>query len=398
MKIGNWKEHMKQAKYLDYVILLGLFVMLQVLLAFFVVPKHSLDNVDWYYDVANQMHRAGIFAVWTPYPPLFSVFLYVFSTVFAKWDSFFVAWPVWNAAMVLAIAFLIYKIVQRFSRETALACACGYVLINATINSAITIGLFFDQYDYLPIWMTLASLYLLMRDRPVASALLCGIGAMTKLFPAVFLPVAVLALPKQKRVHYVLFFMFACLIALLPWLITSPGTVRSFYDFYVSRDAWETIWTFPRLQFPPVPSPESFTVPFHADARPYSWLSRLAGVAALGCLWWHSKHKTERVLPRTLFSLLLVLLIFSKGVSSYFIFWVFPLLFIIYRPVSAFLICMALLLVGNIEFAGGTIQTSTYWVTIFGRHVILLGLLIESLFDGSRVHTLGRTYPANSPT
>jgi len=98
-----------------------------------------------------------------------------------------------------------------------------------------------------------------------------------------------------------------------------------------------------------------------------------------------------------LYSLLLVLLIFSKGISSYFMFWVFPSLFIICRPVSAFLICMALLLVGHIEFAGGTIQPSTYWVSIFGRHLIFLGLLIESPFDGSRVH-LGRRCHTSFPT
>ncbi len=324
------------------------------------------------------MRDEGLFAVWTPYPPLFSLFLYGYTTIFSDWDSFFLSWKVLNIVMVLAIGFLIYMIVKRRNREMAFPAAFGYVLINATTTSAITIGFYFDQFDYLPIFIAMASLYMLMIDRPVESAWLCGIGTMTKLFPVMVLPIAVISQDLRKRVWYVLFFALACLIAVLPWLIANPRSLRSSYEFTRSRDAWETIWTWPHINTAVVPLANSLAIPYGDDSNPYSWLIGLAAAATLGCLWWQRKDKTKEIMPKKPLSLVLVLLIFSKGVSSYYIFWIFPL-FVVYKPIHAFVACAVLLLVGNIELVGVDIQPLTYWISIFARHAIFLTLLLLSL-------------------
>lgn len=386
-QIRKWDAHVRQTKYFDYTVLFLAFIALNLLLPLISPPNHTFKNLPWYWRVATQLHEWGLFAIWTPYPPLFSLYIYLLTTFFNEPEVFFLAWKLLNLAMILMIGFLIYQIKVKNER-TALVSAFGYMIINLTLTSAITIGYYFDQYDYLAVLCMMTSLYLLVSNRVSGSAILCGIGTMIKIFPGAILPIALVVLDKpMKQFKYFGFFALACATTVLPWLIANPGALRSFYEFSASRDAWETIWTFPELKFPPIPRPESFVLPFHADANPYPWLNWIAGATGLGYLWWKRNSATEMARPRMLLALLLILLIFSKGISSYYIYWVFPLLFVIYKPLCAFVACGALLLVGAIEFVSSPIEPVTYWISIFARHIIFLGLLIQTSFDWSIAKT-----------
>lgn len=365
----------------QYVWMLIMFLILQISLEFLSESDHFYRNVRWYQRVAEQMHSEGFFEVWTPYPPVFPAFLHIYSGILDSWEGFLLLWKVLNVTLVVAIAFLVYKIVETRSRKTALVSAVGYLLVNATWTSAITVGLFFDQYDYLPVLFMMVSLYLLMEEKIIPSALACGIATMTKLFPAVILPVALITLNKRDRVRYLLFFALACFVVVLPFLVVDVEPLLSFYRFTATRDGWETVWTFPDIKFPPPVPPESLATPFESNTQAYQWLTWIMAASALGYLWWQSKVQSETSAPKRVLVLLLIYLIFSKGVSSYHVFWIFPLLFVVYRPVYAFAICSAFLLVGNTEFANAAIKPPTFWLSIFLRHAMFVALLIHQLVD-----------------
>lgn len=106
---------------------------------------------------------------------------------------------------------------------------------------AITIGYYFDQCDYIPILLLMASVAALEADRPLRSALCCALGALAKIFPAVVLPVAILSFGRLWRMQYLLVFAALVLAVTVTWLVAAPESLQSFLHFVVARPSWETI-------------------------------------------------------------------------------------------------------------------------------------------------------------
>ena len=145
---------------------------------------------------------------------------------------------------------------------------------------------------------------------------------------------------------------------------------------------------FPHMRFPPIPKPEDLAKPFGPHTPRYSWLLWLTVASALGYVGWQGKDRTERNMSGTVLSLLLILLIFSKGVSSYYMFWIFPLLFVVYDPLPAFALCALFLVIGNLEFLHASFHPSTYWASIFARHTLFVGLLLHQILREVRTARL----------
>lgn len=360
-------------------LIVAVFVGMQWFLGIFARVDHTYGNVRWYIDVAQQMHERGFFNVWTPYPPVFPVVLYLTTSVFRTAASFLLFWKILNIGLVGGIGFYVYKILAIHDRDRALFAAAAYVLINATWNSRLTIGLFMDQFEYLPILLVMISVYLLMRGRLAYAAVVTGIGAMTKLFPGVIVLVALFGLNRKQKIRYMAIFVVTCIVIVSPYFVGGTQPLRSWYEFSASRGGWETVWTYPKIKFPPIPKPILLTVPFTHDARPYTWLGWLTAASMLCYLWLRRRKRSDLRFAREALCLILLLLIFSKGVSSYFIFWIFPLLFVRYRPVKAFLICVAFMLVANIEFF-----TDTYWISIWTRHIMFILLFAHQALSSAR--------------
>jgi hypothetical protein len=359
--------------------MVGLFLVMQWFLGLFARVDHSYGNVRWYLDVARKMHGGGFFNVWTPYPPVFPILLYLTTSILMAYSGFLLFWQSLNVALVAGVALCIYKMLFTRDRHRALLAATGYVLINATWNSRLTIGLFVDQFEYIPIFLVMLSMYLLMRNRLVWSAVVAGIGAMTKLFPAVILLLALFSLERKHKIRYTAVFALTCIVIISPYLIGGTQPLRSWFEFSAARGGWETIWTYPQIKFPPIPNPRQLTVPFTSDARPYGWLAWLTAASMLAYLWWQRRTASRMLFARKTLCLLLLLLIFSKGVSSYFIFWIFPLLFVCYRPMLAFIVCVVFMLVANIEFF-----VDTYWISIWTRHAIFVALFVHQALHSQK--------------
>lgn len=367
------------------VIMVVIFVFLQKLLGAFAKADHTYGNVRWYFDVGSAMHARGFFNVWTPYPPVFPGLLYLLAAFQKTIEGFINFYKVLNVMGIGLIAYLIYRLLDREGVERALPAALGFVLINATWASHLTIGLYMDQFDYLPILLMLLSLYFLMKDRAKLSAVFCGIGVMTKMFPGVVLLIALFALERRRKIIYLVTFAVVCVAILLPYLIRDTEPLVSWYNFTASRDGWETVWHYPRVKFPPIPNPGLLITPFRNGARPYAWLAWLGAAAMLIYMVWRRRMggRAETSFAREALCLLLLFLIFSKGVSSYFVFWLFPLLFVCYKPLPAFILCGLFILLANTEFF-----VDTHWYSIWIRHVLFIAILISQIAGEYRAGVL----------
>jgi len=374
-------------------IMVVVFVFLQRLLGAFARADHTYGNLRWYFDVGAAMHERGFFSVWTPYPPVFPGLLYMLSAFQKEVAGFINFWKILNLVGLALIAHLVYRLLEKRGAERALPAALGFALINATWASRLTIGLYMDQFDYLPILLMLASLYFLMREKTRLSAVFCGIGVMTKMFPGVVLLIALFTLERRKKMVYLITIAVVCVAILVPYLIRDTEPLVSWYDFTASRDGWETIWHYPTVKFPPIPNPQLLVEPYRNDARPYAWLTWLSALSMLGYMVWQraGRARISASMPQQALCLLLLFLIFSKGVSSYFVFWAFPLLFICYRPLPAFILSSLFILVANTEFF-----VDTHWYSIWIRHGIFAGLLLGQL--ASQYRTRSPAAPTGQPS
>jgi hypothetical protein len=206
---------------------------------------------------------------------------------------------------------------------------------------------------------------------------------MTKMFPGAILLIALFMLDKRRKIVSFITFAVVCGAILLPYLIYDTEPLVSWYNFTASRDGWETVWHYPEVKFPPIPNPKLLVEPFRSDARPYAWLTWLTALSMLIYMVWQRKGpgRGSTPLPQQALCLLLLLLIFSKGVSSYFIFWLFPLLFVCYKPLPAFILSGFFILVANTEFF-----VDTHWYSIWIRHGIFIGLLLGQVATQYRAH------------
>src|SRR5712692_8633742 len=99
-QIADRLDWFKPAK--PYIVLLVFFAILQFTLPLIAEPDHSFKNLSWYYSITQQLNNVGLFGLWTPYPPLFSLLLYFFGANVGDLQSFSLAWQITNIVLVLA--------------------------------------------------------------------------------------------------------------------------------------------------------------------------------------------------------------------------------------------------------------------------------------------------------
>jgi hypothetical protein len=416
-------------------------------------------NIWWWTALSTLAAERGFFNVWTPYPPVFAVCHYWMVKVFgadtgllarhffegdhgaeavAAYDQTFatmkLVWSVFNAAFLAGQAILIHRMARwRLSRQESLLAAGAFVLFNLSWRSQIVIGLACDQFDYLPSFLFLLGIVLLVEGRPTDSALAIGIGAMAKVYPGLLVPLAWSHLGTIRRsLRYTATVLAVCLVIAAPFLYVNPAVFLATYQSTGSRPGWESVWTFPDKAFPHMPAPQSMVGQFDTpipevavflkngqhfsgsvmeedDQRfvlelpdgeqakiskmdilyvrwmravelKYRILMLVTLMALLALAWVFRKALQQREsLLRGAFLSVLVMLFFSKGISSYFLLWFFPFLFILYRPLAACVLFSLFLLVGNLEFVGGAPDWPCYWPSIFLRQALLLAVALDQM-------------------
>lgn len=375
-------------------------------------------NVKWWLALGALMAREGPWVVWTPYPPVFPLLhLALFGAMGfdadTLWRHFFlrdaavaghaaeairsaqVMWCCMNAMLLCAIAWLVARLAEAArGRAEAWVAGGAYLLMSQSYASRVLTGVVSDQFDYLPCAMFLFALLALVRDAGASSAAAAAVGTATKLFPVVLAPLACMRLPTWRaRTTYVGAFTAVSTILWLPLLTGGQRPVQSFLRFTGDRGAWESVWIFPRRSLPPWPSSQEmlglFDRPYPPSGAVLSsaggsaddlgpWLT-LATMVAMGAVFAFARNRlrTPHDVVRAALLLLLSLLFFTKGFSSYFVQWFVPLLFVVYRAEVAALWFGAFLVVGNLEFVGDPASWPMYWPSLFLRHALLFALAVD---------------------
>jgi hypothetical protein len=465
--------------------IVALFALLQVVLWAIGALPGSQANVWWWTALSTLADRNGFFNVWTPYPPVFTIFHYVVTKLFvgdtevlaryffegdssadavAAYQHSFVVmkrvWVVFNAVFIAAQGWLVYRLVQLLQESgirdqdseerrdsedshtptlphshtptpvSPLLAAGAFVLFNLTWRSQIVIGLGCDQFDYFPSFFYLLGLWLLVENKPRGAAVITAVGALIKIYPGLLVPLAWAKEGQPKRaVIYTIIVVVLCLAAAAPFLFVNADIFMTTYQWSGTRPGWESVWIYPEKAFPPMPVPGTMVGLFdtrmpevvvttkdgrkilgrivgsgnesllfeylngeqakipravvadvinmrHVDAK-YRILMLVTIAVLLGLTWYFRRAlQTKEGFIRGALLYVLVLIFFSKGISSYFILWFFPFFFILYRPLVACLMFSAFLLVGNAEFMGGG-DLPLFWPSIFVRQAMILAVMVE---------------------
>ena len=127
------------------------------------------------------------------YPPLAAPAIALPGVLGTGEESFRWAFALWTLAAGVAVVLLCGALARATGgnpRRAMLAVALMPVLCGALVRT---------HFDLLPVALLLGGLLLLCRDRPRAGLIVLGLGAMTKLFPLVAVPVALAWLVARGR-------------------------------------------------------------------------------------------------------------------------------------------------------------------------------------------------------
>ena len=166
------------------------------------------------------------------YPVGIGYVMWATSWVGRNATTFFLA----NAALASALVFATVSLLQRRNPDRVLR----FVV-------APTLALYaFHNWDVIPVFCTVAGLIALERRRPVASGLLLAIGAWTKLFPALYIPVLALLMWRDDRRDAMRLVASAAVVSVVvnvPVMLASwtgwmhPVTFQS-----ARRATWGSVW------------------------------------------------------------------------------------------------------------------------------------------------------------
>jgi uncharacterized membrane protein len=127
------------------------------------------------------------------YPPLAAPAIAlpgVFGTGEEGFRWAFALWTLAGGAAVVLLCGGLARVTGGNARRAMLAAALMPILCGALVRT---------HFDLFPVALLLGGLLLLCRDRPRAGLALLGLGAMTKLFPLVAVPVAIMWLVANGR-------------------------------------------------------------------------------------------------------------------------------------------------------------------------------------------------------
>ncbi|HEX4325110.1 MAG TPA: glycosyltransferase 87 family protein [Gaiellaceae bacterium] len=146
--------------------------------------------------------------------------------------SFAVLMGVCGAGCIAAAALALRAVGADATRTWAALLAIGV--------SPLVLGSLFDtRFDLWPTFLAIAALAALVRDRPVVSGALLGLGFAAKLWPAVLVPIAVVHLwrrrgRKSALVHVAAFVAVAA-ACFLPFAVLAPDGLRAMFSDQLDR-------------------------------------------------------------------------------------------------------------------------------------------------------------------
>jgi len=332
------------------------------------VPSYFVEHGTYFGWIAtiNMLQREfGVFKVWTPYPPLYSVFIYALFLV-AR-NNFNVAWDLWfllNALSDCGTATLLWKIVYtNWAKKIGFEGAYYALQLYSVSPLPIFYVLSASVYDPQIVFLFVLGYYLLKRSKFVASAFVCALGASLKLFPALIF-LALLASKEKRKLLFTIYFVVFVLLLNLPFYFISPSFFLSPFYWQAGRPPWSSIYglvlggSIGAYQIsspiyadlsPPVipvkwdyyvlgivPSPSVLVKPLAPQPeRPYSAVPQIAEILVLG-ITFALLSKRKSAFENSLLSITSAFFLISPGWSPEFFLYELPILAIALNPESYF--------------------------------------------------------------
>ena len=216
----------------------------------------SLDQGNWPYEHAG-----------TEYPPVALVPMWLAAQVKGGDEGYDIAFGLLMLAAALVAFWATVRLAEEVGGRTA-----GLVAAGALIVSPLAVGAIArTHFDYWPAAVTMAALLALARNHPRLGLGLLGLGTVTKLFPALLVPLTLVWLVSrgQRREAWQGAAIFAVVVALvaLPFAPHGLGRVVSFHlDRPVQIES-----TPPRSPAPSATAPSPASPPIPTRSSPRAW-------------------------------------------------------------------------------------------------------------------------------
>jgi hypothetical protein len=340
----------------EFVLILILFIAFRLMaLLAFRPGGQVLDYSDLHWDREfAQLTRQGYIPyvnLQAPYPPLFPLLmtgLWQISSLLPPWEFPKLWFSLLLGGTLLLFEtgnlVLIYAIARQFGdQRKALRSAWFYALLFTPVYTLT------GWFDSLPLFFFILSLYLLLRGRPLVSALTTGIGFMAKLIPLLLLPIGAqtpnpqsetsrsqwcfrirwlgLSLDICHLIRYLGVFALTVVAIGLPFYLVNPRLVWGSLVINSWRQPWETVWAllegefgygiFPldvrNIVWEPPPAPSS--------SLPWFWITLVFGLIYLFAYTRPINWKMPRHLTAFTGFTVLLFLLYSKGYSPQWLGW-----------------------------------------------------------------------------
>ncbi|MCL5998014.1 MAG: glycosyltransferase 87 family protein [Chloroflexi bacterium] len=322
----------------------------------FFLEMSQLSDQGWY----PYLHY------WSEYPPLFpwaSVGMYRFSALLGGGLATEAAYYTLTTLLRIAGEVGSLVVLSQIARDV-----WGDMVAE---RSALLYALLFVPYylwngafDSLPVFFFLWALLLLIRNRDKWSAVAAALGAATKIFPALIVPIAMCSLPGwRRRTLYLSCFLVVLALICVPFLLANPAMTIASLRNVMGRNAWLTIWALVEDYYGAggvAPLAQRFdpSSALLGDSQAGFWWPVTVVFGALFALffwqWWRKQHTIKQRDPLQIvaaagFSLHLLLL-YSRGYSPQFLMWMAPLIAVLFPNRRGVLYLATLGLVNLVEY------------------------------------------------
>lgn len=178
------------------------------------------------------------------YPPLALVFF----TVPRVLGESFRWYYVWFQTQVVVFDLLAVLALHLAARRWSLP---AFDTLFAYTIAVLAVGpITLQQFDIFSAVFTLFALLAFAAERDATAGAMLALGVMTKVYPILLAPVFVLVRCREQRWRSIAIavasFVAVCIVCLLPWLITAPGSLRVLIEYHTQRgihldSTWATV-------------------------------------------------------------------------------------------------------------------------------------------------------------
>ncbi len=272
------------------------------------------------------------------YPPFSLLFFILPRLVASTWSSF----SIYYQAEVVIIDIIGILIIYAVARKTANP---PWIFLMIYTLCILAMGpIIGQQYDLFPAVMSLLSIYIFWAGKHKTSWVVLALATLTKIFPVVIAPVFLIHYLRNSQWKHLwqglMIFSAVILIVLLPFLISSPASLKTLYDYHALRGIQvESIYSSFLLA-----ADKLGLISINTGFGYGSWnvlgpsadvLSKVSTVIlgillvlAYCLIYLRTKKGNPRILQLSAFSMLAILIVIcsSKILSPQYMIWLIPLI------------------------------------------------------------------------